>query len=164
MDRGVGWWTSPMQLVTPAPSAIVPDPTPAPAPVHRAPSTLTVPSLDDGSASAMASLDQVASYVGMLKGALADDPSFYARLVKRGFLDSAIDYAKYAYSVIDYDKSVDNDGIKGIIDGAVLEALLAASTMGTPAVADPNLVDELAMAGAAASNSARGLEALVTKR
>jgi hypothetical protein len=153
-----------MQLVTPSPATNPPAPTPEAEPVHRAPSTLTVPSLDDGSATAMASLDQVASYVGMLKGALGEDPTFYARLVKRGFLDSAIDYAKYAYSVIDYDKSLDNDGIKGIIDGAVLEALLAARGMGTPVAADPNLVDELEMARAAAANSARGLEALVTKR
>ena len=134
---------------------------PADAAVRRAPGTLAAPSLEDASATASASLDQVASYVGMLHTALSDDPTFYARLVKRGFLENAIDYAKYAYAVIDYDKAGDNDGFKGMIDGAVLEALLAARTMGTPAVAEPNLADELAMAKAAATNAARGLQSLV---
>lgn len=154
----------------PTPSATTADPAPAapapgePAPdaVRRAPSTLRVPSVDDGSAAASASLAQVASYVGMLHAALGDDPDFYARLVKRGFLDSAIDYARYAIAVIDYDKHLDNDGFMGMIDGAVLEALLAAKGMGTPSIAEPNLADELAMARAAATNAAGGLEALVT--
>jgi hypothetical protein len=150
----------------PAPSTTVPPATEAapadPAPVKRAPSTLAVPSLDDGSASASSSLDQVASYVGLLHGALNDDPAFYARLVKRGFLESAIEYARYAYALVDYDKSLDNDGFKGMIDGAVLEALLAAKGMGVPTIAEPNLKDELAMARAAATNAARGLETLVT--
>jgi hypothetical protein len=149
----------------PSPTSPTPEaPTVEPAPVRRAPGTVSVPSVDDGSASASASLDQVASYVGMLHAALGDDPAFYARLVKRGFLDSAIEYARYAYGLIDYDKDLDNDGFKGMIDGAVLEALLAAKGMGTPVVAEPNLADELAMAGAAASNAARGLETLAGKR
>lgn len=132
--------------------------------MRRAPSTVAVPSVDDGSAAASSSLDQVASYVGLLHAALGDDPSFYARLVKRGFLDSAIEYARYAYALLDYDKGVDNDGFKGMIDGAVLEALLAAKGMGTPTVAEPNLADELAMARAAATNAARGLETLAGAR
>ncbi|MCW2927496.1 MAG: hypothetical protein JWM86_1464 [Thermoleophilia bacterium] len=154
-----------MKLATMPPAAPVASPAPSPAvdgAVRRSPSSLNVPSLEDGSASASASLDQVASYVGMLKAALVDDPNFYARLVKRGFLDSAIDYAKYAYAVVDYDQHVNNDGFKGIIEGAVLEALVAARDMGTPAIAEPNLADELAMAAAAATNAARGLQALVT--
>ncbi len=127
-------------------------------------STLGVPDLDDGSASASASLDQVASYVNMLHAALGEDPSFYARLVKRGFLESAIEYTRYALAVVDYDKRLDNDGFEGMIEGAVLEALLAARNMGTPTIAEPNLADELRMAGAAASNAARGLSTLVTAR
>lgn len=128
--------------------------------VERAPGALSVPTMDDGSATASASLDQVASYVGMLHAALGEDPTFYARLVKRGFLDSAIDYARYAHAVVDYDRLLDNDGFKGMIEGAVLEALLAARGMGTPGVAEPDLADELDMARAAASNAARGLETL----
>lgn len=131
--------------------------------MRRAPSVMSVPSIDDGSAAASASLDQVASYVQLLHAALGDDPSFYERLVRRGFLDSAIDYARYAVGVIDHDKHLDNDGLMGMIDGAVIEALLAAKGMGTPAIAEPNLADELAMARAAATNAARGLEALVTR-
>jgi hypothetical protein len=147
-----------MKLVTTPAAPATPAPAPAEEAVRRAPQTsFSVPSLDDGSASASASLDQVASYVGMLHAALADDPAFYARLVKRGFLDNAIDYARYADSLIDYDKDLDNDGFKGMIEGAVLEALLAAKGMGTPAVAEPNLADELRMAQAAATNAARGL-------
>jgi hypothetical protein len=157
-----------MKLAATLPSAFATAPpaeaTPAdatPSPVKRAPSALAVPALNDGSASASASLDQVASYVSMLHAALGDDLSFYARLVKRGFLDSAIEYAKYAYALVDYDKAQDNDGFKGMIDGAVLEALLAAKGMGTPTVATPILADELSMAQAAATNAARGLETLV---
>ncbi len=132
---------------------------------RRAPSSvLGVPTLDDGSASASASLNQVASYVSMLHAALGEDPSFYARLVKRGFLESAIEYTRYALAVVDYDKRLDNDGFEGMIEGAVLEALLAARNMGTPTVAEPNLADELRMAGAAATNAARGLDSLVTAR
>ena len=157
-----------MKLAAALPASVAPAPpvteAPAaePAPVRRAPSSLNVPAIDDGSASAASSLDQVASYVGMLHAALSDDPTFYARLVKRGFLDSAIEYAKYAYALVDFDKHLNNDGFKGMIDGAVLEALLAAKGMGTPTIAEPNLSGELAMARAAASNAARGLEALVT--
>ena len=127
-----------MKLVTPtAPTAAPATPAPAEATVRRSPSTLSVPSLDNGSASAAASLDQVASYVGMLHAALGDDPAFYARLVKRGFLDNAIDYARYADSLIDYDKDLDNDGFKGMIEGAVLEA--EATALG--ALAGKNLRD-----------------------
>lgn len=150
---------------TPAPATPAPAPTEPPAgTVARAPSALGVPTVDDGSAAASASLEQVASYVGMLHAAIDENPSFYARLVKRGFLDSAIDYAKYAYAIIDYDKSLDNDGFKGMIEGAVLEALLAVRGMGTPAVPDPDMVDELKMAAAAAGNAAHGLVTLVAKR
>lgn len=145
-----------------APAAPVADAEPPP--VERAPGVVAVPSLDDGSAAASSSLDQVASYVGMLHAALNDDPSFYARLVKRGFLESAIEYARYAYALVDYDKALDNDGFKGMIDGAVLEALLAAKGMGVPTIAEPNLTSELAMARAAATNAARGLETLATVR
>lgn len=156
--------------LTVAPMTSLPAPTEAPAspaapsdvPRRHPSSTLGVPTLDDGSASASASLDQVASYVSMLHAALGEDPSFYARLVKRGFLESAIEYTRYALAVVDYDKRVDNDGFEGMIEGAVLEALLAARNMGTPSVAEPNLADELRMAGAAASNAARGLATLVT--
>lgn len=151
--------------LTAAPIASMPAPTEASTDApRRHPSTLGVPTLDDASASASASLNQVASYVSMLHAALGEDPSFYARLVKRGFLESAIEYTRYALSVVDFDKRVDNDGFEGMIEGAVLEALLAARNMGTPAVAEPNLADELRMAGAAASNAAKGLEALVTAR
>jgi hypothetical protein len=132
--------------------------------VRRAPSALAVPELENGSAAASASLDQVASYVGMLHGALADDPSFYARLVKRGFLDSAIEYTRYALAVVDFDKHLDNDGFDGMIEGAVLQALLAARNMGTPTITEPNLADELSMARAAASNAARGLQVLAEAR
>ena len=146
-----------MMLVAPIPVAPTPTDT-----VRRAPSTLQVPPVDDGSATASASLNQVASYVGMLRAALGEDPSFYARLVKRGFLESAIEYTRYALEVVDVDKRVDNDGFEGMIEGAVLEALLAARNMGTPAVEDPNLSSELSMAGAAATNAANGLLSLVT--
>ncbi|MCW2922311.1 MAG: hypothetical protein JWL76_2185 [Thermoleophilia bacterium] len=150
--------------LTVAPTTSMPAPTEGPSDVPlRAPSsTIGVPTLDDGSASASASLNQVASYVGMLHAALGEDPSFYARLVKRGFLESAIEYTRYALSVVDYDKRLDNDGFEGMIEGAVLEALIAARNMGTPTVTEPNLADELRMAGAAASNAAKGLETLVT--
>lgn len=153
-----------MKLATTPPAPAPAPTTPAKVGVRRAPSPLAVPSVDDASAAASASLNQVASYVGMLHGALADDPAFYERLVKRGFLDSAIDYTRYALSLIDYDKQVDNDGFEGIVDGGVLTALLAARGMGTPSVAEPNLADELAMARAAATNAASGLQALVTAR
>lgn len=148
--------------VATAPTPVPAAPAPATEGVRRSPGSLAVPSLEDGSAAASASLDQVASYVSMLHAALGEDPSFYARLVKRGFLESAIDYAKYAYAVVDYDKAGDNDGFKGMIEGAVLEALLAARDMGTPSISEPNLADELAMARAAATNAARGLQTLVT--
>lgn len=158
--------TLPSPSAAPAPAAQGAEPAPAePAPVRRSPgSAINVPSVDDGSAAGSAALNQVASYVSMLHAALADDPNFYARLVKRGFLDSAIDYTRYALAVIEYDKHLDNDGFDGMIDGAVLEALLAARGMGTPIVAEPNLADELRMAGAAATNAARGLQELVDRR
>ncbi|MCB0877766.1 MAG: hypothetical protein KDC46_02140, partial [Thermoleophilia bacterium] len=88
---------------TPAPTTPAADEAGAALP-RRAPSVLQVPSVDDGSAAASASLDQVASYVGMLHAALDEDVSFYGQLVKRGFLDSAIDYARYALEVIDNDR------------------------------------------------------------
>lgn len=141
-------------------AAVVPPVAAEPALPRRAPSTLAVPTLEDGSASAAASLDQVASYVGMLHGALNDDPSFYARLVKRGFLESAIDYARYAFALIDYDKTLDNDGLEGMIEGAVLDALLSARDMGTPAIVEPDLSNELTMARAAATNAARALDTI----
>lgn len=133
---------------------------PVDAPARRAPGTLSVPTLDDASATASASLQQVASYVGMLDAALGDDPTFYERLVQRGFLDSAIDYARYAYDVIEIDGQLDNDGFEGMIEGAVIEALLAARSMGTPTAAEPALVGELKMAGAAAANAAAALATL----
>lgn len=133
---------------------------PVDAPIRRAPGTLAAPTLDDASATASASLQQVASYVGMLDAALGDDPTFYDRLVQRGFLDSAIDYARYAYDVIDFDHQLDNDGFEGMIEGAVIKALLAARSMGTPAAAEPNLIGELKMAGAAAANAATALATL----
>ena len=153
--------SAPSTVPMPAPAAVSDVPA---SEVRRAPSVLGVPTLDDGSASASASLDQVASYVGMLHTALTGDPTTYARLVKRGFLESAIDYAKYAYAVIDYDKSLNNDGFKGMIEGAVLEALIAASDMGTPTITEPSLADELSMARAAATNAAHGLQTLVAAR
>jgi hypothetical protein len=157
-------WLPAMKLApTPIAAPAVPAPAP-PAPTRRAPSSLTTPSLDDASAAASASLDQVASYVGLLQGALSDDTAFYERLVKRGFLDNAIDYTKYALAVMEYDKSLDNDGFDGIVEGAVLEGLLAAKSMGTPAFADPNLVDELSMAKAAATNAADGLALLAARK
>jgi hypothetical protein len=128
--------------------------------IQRAAGTLAAPTLDDASATASASLHQVASYVGMLDAALGDDPTFYERLVQRGFLDSAIDYARYAYDVIDFDGELDNDGFEGIIEGAVIEALLAARNMGTPVAAEPALIGELKMAGAAAANAATALATL----
>lgn len=154
-----------MQL-TPTTAPVSPSTAPAdpaePAMPSRAPSTLAVPSLEDGSASASASLNQVASYVDMLQTAHTAHAGDYARLVKRGFLDSAIEYTRFALAVLEYDKRVDNDGFEGMVEGAVLQALLAARNMGTPTVVEPNLVAELGMARAAASNAADGLRALVT--
>jgi len=151
-----------MRLITnttpsiPAPTSSVEE-----APIRRAPSLLSTPALDDASATASASLQQVASYVEMLHVALGENPTFYQRLIKRGFLDAAIDYARYATSILEYDKLLDNDGFQGMIEGAVLEGLLSARNMGTPAIAEPDLSDELAMARAAAMNAAKGLDSLV---
>lgn len=142
------------------PSATVSPSATAPAtdsPVKRGPSTLTVPSLEDGSAAASASLDQVASYLGLL----TEDGGEYEERLKRGFLESAIEYAKFAGNVLDYDESVDNDGFQGIIEGAVLQSLYAAKSVGVPPSFSQSLFDELAMAQAAATNAARGLEAMV---
>ncbi len=135
----------------------------APEVPRRAPSVLQVPSIDDASAAASASLDQVASYAGMLQAAAGDDPEFYERLVNRGFLDSAIEYTRYSLELIDEDRHLDNDGFDPMIAGAVLEALLSARNMGTPVGTEPNLVDELRMAQAAATNAAKGLLALATR-
>lgn len=157
-----------MKLAAPtAPAATSTSPMPRPGPdvpTRRAPGPLTTPSLDDASATAASSLDQVASYIELLQGALVEDTAFYERLVKRGFLDNAIDFTKYALSVMDYDKSLDNDGFDGIVEGAVLEGLLAARSMGTPTAGDPDLADELSMARAAATNAAQGLAILAARQ
>lgn len=126
-----------------------------------APGAMWAPTMGDSSATASASLDQVARYVGMLHAALGEDPSFYARLVTRGFLDIAIDYARYAQAVMDHDGLLDDDHVKGMIQRAVLEALLTARRMGIRGVAERDLADELDMARAAAANAARALESLV---
>lgn len=149
-----------MQLTTaPAPTTPAAEPTP----VRRAPSILQVPAMPDGSAAAAASLDQVASYVAMLTGALGDDPSFYDRLVKRGFLDNAIDYTRYALEVLDNDRLEDNDGFVGMVEGAVLGSLREAQGLGSAAAARADLVAELRMAQSGASNAAKSLLALGTR-
>jgi hypothetical protein len=152
--------SAPAAAATPAPTTPA---APAASTVRRAPNTLTVPSLDDGSASASATLHQVASYVTMLGTALGESAESYARLVKRGFLDDAISYAQYAYALVDYDKSLDDDGFKGMIEGGVMEALKGARSYGTPVAVDVNLRDELDMARAAAANAADALALLATK-
>lgn len=122
-----------------------------------------VPSLDDGSAAAAASLDQVASYVSLLTSALQTSPDEYARTIKRGFLESAINYTKYAYGIVDYDRTLDNDGFKGMIEGAILDSLIAARQLGIPVAMEPNILDELRMAGSAATNAAKALNGLVQR-
>lgn len=153
------WSTAGMELVAvPTPRVTIPSSTSSD---HRLPSALEVPSVPDGSAAAAASLDQVASYVGLLSESMVSGPDAYARTIKRGFLESALNYAKYAYAMVDFDQSVNNDGFKGMIEGAVIESLVTAKQMGLPTGAEPDLVNELTMVAAAATNAARALEALV---
>lgn len=80
-------------------------------------------------------LDQVARYVRMLGAALADSPEFYARLVQRGFLLSAIDHASVASELTD---------LQAGATSTILERLTGARVMGSAASAE--LVQALQLA------------------
>lgn len=135
---------------------------PAPIPTRSTPSQLTVPNLDDGSATASAALHQVATYVDVLAQARTT-PEAYGKLVQRGFLDSAIALAAYSQGIVEYDKVGDNDAFAGMVAGSVVDALNAVKRMSI----DTDIVElgaELTTARDAASNLARGLELLVARQ
>ena len=102
---------------------------------------------------ACASMLRVGRYVEMLDAALRDDPRFYGQLVRRGFLENAIEHARHAHG------SVDDDGIRAVHDD-VIEALLAARDRGVPVIAEPALIVELQLAGVAAADAASALSVL----
>lgn len=76
--------------------------------------------------SAGSAFARVVSYLELLHTALVDDPTFYAALVRRGFLESAIQHTRYTISMV-----VDEVAVANVIESSVLDVLLCMQEMGT---------------------------------
>lgn len=120
----------------------------APAPARAAtPATPAAPAAG-GSSVAAASMRRVATTAGLLHAALGDDHAFYARLVRRGFLQGAIEHARFALATVD--ELHPGDPTAGTDEARALAALLAARTIDPTSGSVQRLRAELAAARAAA--------------
>ncbi|MCW2925421.1 MAG: hypothetical protein JWM98_2825 [Thermoleophilia bacterium] len=96
-------------------------------------------------AAARAALEQVTRSASLLRAALGDDPAFYERLVHRGFLDNAIDFARYAA------ERIDDVVLRDAVQETVVDPLVAARRLGPSTASHARLTDHLAAAATAAA-------------
>lgn len=123
----------------------------------------TTDSADVGAATAVAaSLGQVARYAGMLRIARADDFDFYTGLVRRGFLESAIQFARHAIEALEADGAVDRAELVDMLERSMLAALLDVRRAGAVA-ATRAVVHELGRARMAALAASETLVPLATR-
>ncbi len=96
---------------------------------------------------------RVATTAGLLRAALGDDHAFYAQLVRRGFLQAAIEHARFALAIVD--DLHPQDPTAGTNEARALAALLAARTI-DPSTGDADrLASELAAARTAALSAVK---------